>query len=343
MDAAERRPAGGTGIGVKARVPLSVGDEGTKSGAAVMQTIRTARSLRAVRLAAWGVLLAAVGSAVAQEAPRGPARPLGEPPPATQPTTNPTAVTPADSLSVVPPATRPAPVAVNVPPGVPADMARHFSDLASADPTVREAARIELMGLPAPDLLPLRQLAAANLPLDPEQTVALRDIVLHVYMAGLGDAPRATDDGFLGVKLSEVTIGPRKSAIGDGERDELPNRFAGATTGVVIVERMPGFCGARMLRNGDVIVGIAELPEQSVLTTQEMRDAVRRVRAGQTATFILLRQGRIMRVPVKLDRRPEELDFIGGVSIEDLIAQRRAKATEYWTTHFAPLLKEHAG
>ena len=74
--------------------------------------------------------------------------------------------------------------------------------------------------------------------------------------------------------------------------------------GVVIVERMPGFVGARMLLDGDVVLGVAERPDVRMLGVNEFQMVVRQITPGTTVHFQVMRQGQVMRVPVTLDPRP---------------------------------------
>ena len=127
--------------------------------------------------------------------------------------------------------------------------------------------------------------------------------------------------------------------------DPFPIPDPDAVYGVVIVERMPGFCGARMLQDGDVILGLVERPTIQIRGPTEFSLAVRSMGAGQTVTFLILRQGQVIRVPVTLDPRPDAADFVpGAVSpMKDLLDERDKTAREYWEKEFAPLVKEGVG
>jgi hypothetical protein len=118
-----------------------------------------------------------------------------------------------------------------------------------------------------------------------------------------------------------------------------------ATTAVVIMERMPGFCGARMFQDGDVVLGIAagrrHLP---IRTPLEMKTHVQQYGAGQTVLFEVLRQGQVQRVPITLDPKPDEADPASGINaMQNMLDKRRTAAEEYWEKTFAPLLKEKVG
>jgi hypothetical protein len=279
---------------------------------------------------------------------------------------------PQPSQLPVPPADEPKRPVSNAPSGVDqspaAEVSRAFAELAHRDPAVREAAlarllrlphvtlpdeigfapaeavRRELAGLPHSTLPILEAVVRQNLPLAPAQAAVLKEIVTQVFLSGEPYAASGRD-GFLGVRLGVVTV---TSSGGD----ELPkdpkdiNPFDPAqalppTTGVVIFERMPGFCGAQAFQEGDVVLGIAERTHRPIRTPQEMKDSVQNFGAGQTVHFEVLRRGQIILVAVRLDPRPDAADvFNGPVPMQPLLEERARRAAEYWDRTFAPLLKE---
>ena len=210
-----------------------------------------------------------------------------------------------------------------------ASMRQWFADLDDADASVREAARRNLMGMRRGDLPAFRQLVQESQPLQPAQAAVLKQIVTHVFLSG--DTYDTTNaEGFLGVKMQETSV--RLPAA------EGADAFAPAV-GVVIVERMPGFVGARMLVDGDVILGILERPDVRTLGMYEFQLVVKGVQPGTTIHFQVLRQGQVIRVAVAPDPRPFEAD----VNMQDLVYRRQRKADEYWEKVFAPSLKEGVG
>ncbi len=203
-----------------------------------------------------------------------------------------------------------------------------FTDLASKDSTLRDAALTNLMGIKASELPALRQVVEESRPLVPAQASVLRQIVTQVFLSGEhydGD-PAA---GFLGIRMEQTVVSFRDPAQG-----ESPVTNAG----VVIVERMPGFPGARMLRDGDVILAILDRPDAPLRDPQDFALAVKDMGAGATVHFQILRRGQIMRAAVKLDVRPLEANQ--GFGMNDLLERRRLRADEFWATHFASLVKE---
>ena len=227
-----------------------------------------------------------------------------------------------------PPATRPARDAA-------AQMAGWFADLGHPEARVREAARVSLMSVPRKDLPVLERLVRENVPLVPSQAVVLRDIVTQVYLSG-EKYESSSGAGFLGVKMDQTNLNFREPPLQDP--DQFPVGAPGdpgAVYGVVVVNRIPGFPGARALHDGDVILSVLEHPQVQFRIPQQFSDVVQAAGAGNRIHLQVLRQGQIVRVPVTLDAKP---DLLG--TIEALENERRKVADEYWEQTFAPLLKE---
>ena len=204
-----------------------------------------------------------------------------------------------------------------------------FAELADPDAAVRDAARLKLMGMRRQELPAFQKLVQDNLPLMPSQAAVLRQIVMQVYLAGEKyDTTNA--EGFLGVKMQETSV---RLPAADGSEQLAP------AVGVVIVERMPGFVGARMLLDGDVVLGIVERPDVRTLGMYEFQMVVKAISPGTTIHFQVLRQGQVVRVPVAPDPRPFEADGL----MQDLIYRRQRKAEDYWETQFRPLVRETVG
>lgn len=208
-------------------------------------------------------------------------------------------------------------------------MRQWFAELDDPDAAVRDAARLKLMGMRRQDLAAFRQLVYESLPLQPAQAAVLRQVVTHVYLAGEG-YETTNAEGFLGVKMQETSV---RLPAADGAEQFAP------AVGVVIVERMPGFVGARMLVDGDVVLGVVERPDVRTLGMYEFQMVVKGVTPGTTIHFQVMRQGQVIRVPIAPDPRPFEAD----VNMQDLTYRRQRKADEYWEKSFAPVVKESVG
>jgi hypothetical protein len=235
-------------------------------------------------------------------------------------TTAPATTRPTDRLgTTAPAATRPTDRLVAI--------KRMLAELSAESPETREAARVALMGLKRQELPLLRRAVKESLPLDPDQVSVLRDIVTQVYLAG--DIYPAEEDGggFLGVHLP-YSQRPEERSLMSIER------------GVAVVSRVPGFCSYRMLQDGDVLLAM-ETPHGKIefSSNEELIDAVTGARAGETVTFEVLRQGRILSVPITLDKKP--LNVIG--QFEEFNGRRADEADELWRRDFAPLLAAQLG
>jgi hypothetical protein len=222
-------------------------------------------------------------------------------------------------------------------PDVQTKMKRAFEQLADSDADVRDAARAELMGMERRYLPDLRKLVEQNRPLLPSQAAVLRQLVTQIYLAG-EPYPDVPTKGFLGVHMQPTTVHLPVAAADDPPANELPSL---PQTGVVIVERLPGFAGARSLLDGDVILAIAEQPQVQFAKGEAFIQAIADTAPGETIHFHVLRRGRVVKVRVVLDARPSAAD--DRASVRALDEQRREKADAYWQESFAPLVNEHVG
>jgi hypothetical protein len=197
-----------------------------------------------------------------------------------------------------------------------------LAELSADSSATREAARVALMGLKRQELPLLRQAVQQSLPLDPDQIAILRDIVTQVYLAGDMYETEAGDRGVLGVHLPNY-LHPEERSLLSMER------------GVAVVSRVPGFCSYRMLQDGDVLLAM-ETPGGKIefSSNEQLIEAVTSVRAGDTVTFEVLRQGRILNVPITLDKKPVNLNS----QLEEFSGRRADEADELWRRYFAPLL-----
>jgi S1-C subfamily serine protease len=112
--------------------------------------------------------------------------------------------------------------------------------------------------------------------------------------------------------------------------------------GVAVVSRVPGFCSYRMLQDGDVLLAM-ETPGGKIefSTNEQLIEAVTGARAGDTVTFEVLRQGRILNVSIRLDKKP--LNLTTPAQIDEFSGRRADEAEELWQRDFAPLLAAQLG
>jgi hypothetical protein len=237
------------------------------------------------------------------------------------------------------------------------DVQRWFGDLAASDAAVRDRAYSAMLGMTRPDLPVLRRIIERARPIAPSQRAPLREIVTHVFLSG-EPYPAEPKAGFLGLlipTLESVDVhGDDKPDDADDADDPAPppgiiniNDVIGiqlmqvaARTGVPIEYRIPGFCAFRSLREGDVILSIVRPVPRRLGEWGELSPTVIRFRAGDTVTFEVLRQGKLIEIPIKLDARP--LVANENAWMTEILPAREAAADEYWATHFAPLVEDHA-
>lgn len=202
-------------------------------------------------------------------------------------------------------------------------------DLASPEAAVRDAARVRMMNMSRDQLPALQALVAQSRPLAPSQATALRQIVQEVFLAG---EPYDSNghDGFLGILMDQSLLAVRDFDHGDDSHGE---------PGVVVAERIPGFCASRMLLDGDVILGTTS-PPQVFHNSRDLQLAVQTMMPGETIHLQVLRNGRVTDVALVLDPRPLE---VTNENINDFKLRRAARFNDYWQKTFAPLLKEEVG
>jgi hypothetical protein len=201
-----------------------------------------------------------------------------------------------------------------------------LSDLSSFEYVKRESARIHLMQIGADQLDLLRDQIRKIPRLTPSQAVVLRGIVQEIFLSG-DDYERDPSQGFLGILMDFSAFESRDS--------QQPNDN-GQMPGVVVADRIPGFCAARSLRDGDVILGIPQA-DAAFRTPSELQAAIRGLLPGALVRLQLLRQGKVIEVSLTLDHRPSEATA-DALSLERLRARRADKFAHFWQDNFQPLL-----
>jgi len=237
-------------------------------------------------------------------------------------------------------------------------MAKWFAELASADGKARDAAKVSLMGLGRDDLPALRKLVEQRRPLLPSQAVVLKEIVTQMYLSGdTFDTAVNGQQGFLGIRPAEVSVGTRQPDDQPGQQAvpavpqvaQFPGEFGvidpSQVCGIMVMDRMPGFAGARVLQNGDVILGIAERPKIQFRGATDFSLAIRALGAGEKVHFDVLRQGQVIRVEIILGPRPDDAENVaGGMNpMQKLLERRAQEVNDLWEAQFAPLLEEGVG
>ena len=209
-------------------------------------------------------------------------------------------------------------------------ISRYLDDLANPDPQVREAGRAGLMRISRQDLPELRGAVQKARPLLPAQAAALQQIVREVYLAG--EKYQREPQGFLGILMD-------MGGAGFGQ-DLVPENDNGSRSlGVVVADRIPGFCAARRLLDGDVILGLAN-PFEPFRQSEDLRRIISGMKPGVTIQLLVLRRGQVIEVPLTLDAHPTETVPDNG---EIFRAKREEKFDEYWRREFEPLVRRSLG
>ena len=186
--------------------------------------------------------------------------------------------------------------------------------LTDADPATREKSKYALLGLRREELPTLAAVVLDFRPLEPTVVDSMKEIVEHVYLTG-DDYPKE-ELGFIGIHMPATPA---------------------ARLEVVVESRMPGFAGFRMLQDGDAILDIEEYPLPQPLGRREFCAKVLRIKPGELIHLRVLRRGKIIRVPGRLDPRPKDPSGTGAdydFVVQELLARRAAEAEGYWKRVF---------
>jgi hypothetical protein len=232
---------------------------------------------------------------------------------------------------------------------------RWLDDLTDKQSDVRDKARTQLMGLSVDGLGELREAIDRSRPLSPAQAAELHDVVIHAYISANEPdrMPMMRKSGFLGVLLEPVQSGFDMNLVpapGPGALPPDDNHIEGAAPapdnqpevvfrppgGVLIKETWPGFAGFRFLRVGDVVVGTGGDQPTRAPTVQELRAAVQATAPGRSLDLQVLRQGRIVEIPVNVGPRPAWAE--DEATTRQMQSRRLRRAEIYWQFAFAPLL-----
>ena len=202
-----------------------------------------------------------------------------------------------------------------------AQIARWLTGLGDLDPAVREQSEYELAGLSRADLPQLKRAIAATA-LDATLTPLLRDIVRHIYL--IEQPYDSHPSGFLGVRMPKEQSGH--------EHDPRME--------VVIESRLPGFDAFRKLKNGDGILDIEEQPLKQPPDRDEFITRIKEMRPGQVAHLKVLREGKVIRVAVRIAYRPADIARDLGDSADAFASNRAALADKYLAENFPDLRSE---
>ena len=245
------------------------------------------------------------------------------------------------STSATSPATQPA-----------ANVRRFLTTSPAPTGKARDAAYAQMLKLTRPDLATLRDVVAERKALALTQTTVLMEIVTHVFLSGeTYDSFGA--QGFLGIRKDDDAPESVLVRVAD---DRDPNAPVLARSGAPIGERLPGFCGFEAFRPSDVVTAVTfkldrrqGIPagDDSVPTVETSRDLetwtslsmiIMTIPANTLVTFDVLRNGALIKVPVRLSPRPVTASNLA--TFMPTVEERAKKASDYWNLHFAPLVPQ---
>ncbi|MDB5328537.1 MAG: hypothetical protein JWM57_4106 [Phycisphaerales bacterium] len=167
-----------------------------------------------------------------------------------------------------------------------------LAQAADAEPAVREAARINLLGLTPDELWLLRDAALANGPLKPAQLEVIREAVIYVRTRA--------------VMLQLPNEGAAVMGVGFGDgltiQEALDSQPGG---GVMVLSRLPGFVAARYLIDGDIILGVV-IDKQTVWfeSIKSLQEYVAQLQIGARMTMLIRRGAKVDTVSFPVDAYP---------------------------------------
>ena len=195
-----------------------------------------------------------------------------------------------------------------------------------ADPETRAAARERLLGLTCDDLPALRDAARPFVPMSPELTDALREVVLQAYARRAVLRFPVRRAGMLGVRWRDP-VSPVFDPNDTGD---------GATVDV----RLPGYVAYRYLESGDrvtaVIDGDTEVP---IGVNGDLGHEIRDLPPGDVIGLRVVRGGRLLTVTLPLDGHFVQFDDTQAEAekkfIDDMLSTAAAEANGYFRREFA--------
>lgn len=226
------------------------------------------------------------------------------------------------------PTSRPAPTSAPAP--VTAErkiqLQKLYADLADPDPSVRMAARFDLLKMNIAELDVFRQIVLDAGKPQPAQAIVLRGIVTHCILAHEPyEADRAT--GMIGVRAVDTRIGTDA---------QDPNGIHRTGQGPVVISLVPGFCGYASLLEGDMLLA-TRYPAIPIYQFTDLAEIVRSRKAGDTLQLDVLRQGQVVLVSLTLDPRPITTT---SQQLENFVNLRQELGWTRFRIMFAPLLNQ---
>jgi len=227
------------------------------------------------------------------------------------------------------PATRPAATAEL--------LSERLISLNDSDPAIREAARRELLALrleDLPTLLEAVRLLPEGFRSSSLLALTLRDAVVHIHL-------RDAKARLLASRRAEIGIGRAYLGVtlgGDLWKGEYSGR-----SGAPIRATAPGFVAYEVFEEGDLLIGVrTEDGLERLTTVNDLHAVFQRLAPGDHVEFLVVRGGRILRIPVTVDERLADLPGLDEEWDEsEATALREADA--FWQERFVPILSQRGG
>jgi hypothetical protein len=184
-----------------------------------------------------------------------------------------------------------------------------------------------------PQLLEAIRLLPEGAAASPSLALTLRDALVHIHL-------RQAKNRLLAERRSEIGMGDAFLGVSLG--GDPWNRNDNGLSGVSIRATMPGFVAYESFEEGDRLIGMRTGEGlERLVNYGDLRNAFYRLAPGDHVEFLVMRGGRILRIPVVIDER---LAALPGVDEQwsrmEATAKREAEA--FWEEHLSPLLSRKA-
>jgi hypothetical protein len=212
------------------------------------------------------------------------------------------------------------------------NLASRLLRIEDPDQHVRDSARRELLGLTTSELAELREALAElgrDRRLSPGIVRLAYDVTLHAhvrdaklrFLAALPPEQRS-GEAFLGIMLG----------------GDLTSNTPGSPSGVAVRTANPGFVAYEAFEDGDVLVAVRTVRGLERLESfGDLRNAFYALSPGDSVEFLVLRGGALIRVPLRLDERPEP-QVSNQQRWEMAAIEARRAAQAFWDEQIVPLL-----
>ena len=217
---------------------------------------------------------------------------------------------------------------------VQSSLASRLLKIEEADGDVREAARRDLLSTTVSELPELREALeslAAQRKASPSIIRLAYDATVHAHVREaklrfLAEQPANQRSGepFLGILLG----------------GDVTSNTPGNPSGVAVRSTNPGFVAYEALEEGDLLLAIRTPRGLERLSHfGDLQSAFYGLSPGDQIEFLVMRGGAVVRVPLRLDERPEPRSSNPNQQRWEMVAaEARRAAAVYWEEQIAPVL-----